>query len=385
MHLSDWAQRIDLGKEIQEVYLHSFLFRLGIKLVAIFLPLYILELGYSIETVILFFMAYYGAYVFSSLFSAEIASRFGYKHTALLASPFILVFYLGIRMLEGGSLLIYPMAVFGGFAFNLYWIGINSELAVSSHSKDREKEAGFFFSMPSLASILSPLIGGLILTVFSFQTLFLVTALIVGCSFIPFLFSSEHRDGMDYSIIEFIEKAELKDFATFIVKGVNSIAKKVLWPLYLAVVIQGSVNIGGAGSFLSLGSAVTSVMIGKVLNEGNRTRIIAIGTLVASASYVLMSLVTKPSTAFMVSAINGLSYTAILIPIYSKAMDHSEKSDVIEYFALREVALAVGRVSALVLLLAVISFLPQAVAFRYGFLFFAVVVIGIGFMGSRMD
>ncbi|MBC5793253.1 MAG: MFS transporter [Nanohaloarchaea archaeon] len=385
MHLSDWVQRIDLGKEIQEVYLHSFLFKLGIKLVSIFLPLYILELGYSIEMVVLFFMTYYGGYLFFSLINAKIVSKVGYKHASLLASPFILLFYLGLRNLSGSGPSLYIMALLGGFAFNLYWTGMNPEVASSSHSEDREKETGFFFSMPSLASIFSPVVGGLILAVFGFPTLFLFTASIVGSSFLPFLFSDEHRDGMDYSILEFISEAELRDFATFAVKGANSIAKKVLWPLYLAVVLQGSVNIGGAGSFLSLGSAFTSVMIGKLLTESNRTLVITGGTAVASLSYLLMSLVTEPTAAFMISALNGLSYTAISIPIYSKAMDHSEQSDVIEYFALREIALSIGRVSALLILLGVISFLPQAAAFRYGFVFFAAVVIIIGFMGSRMD
>jgi len=112
MHVTDWMQRVDLGKEIQEVYLHTFLFKLGIKLVAIFIPFYILELGFSLQTVFLFFLAYYGVYLVASWTNAYICSRLGYKHTMLLASPFILLFYLGLRTVETQSMLL-GLAVLG--------------------------------------------------------------------------------------------------------------------------------------------------------------------------------------------------------------------------------------------------------------------------------
>jgi len=385
VHLTDWAQRIDLGEEIQEVYLHSFLFKLGVKLVSIFLPLYILGLGYPIETVILFFMVYYAVYIFASLPCARLASIIGYKHTSLLSSPFILAFYLSLRALPESSLLIYPVAVLGGFSGNLYWMGMNPEVATSSHSEEREKEAGFFFSMPSLASILSPMVGGVILAFSGFPVLFLVTSIIIGTSFLPFLFSKEHHEGMDYSPIELAKKLEAIDFMTYTIKGFNSMGRKVLWPLYLAVIIQGSVNIGGAGSFLSLGSAVTSITLGKIVNDENRTKVILVGTLVAALTYILMASVTSPSTAFLISAINGLSYTAITLTVYSKAMDHAEKEDLVEYFAFREMALSAGRVSILLVFLGLFTLFSQTNAFIYSFVVISLAVIGTGILASRMN
>jgi len=162
MYITDWMQRIDLQEEIQEVYLHTFLFKLGIKLVAIFIPFYILELGFNLQTVFLFFLAYYGVYLFASWTNAVICSKIGYKHTMLLASPFILLFYLGLRTVETQTTLL-GLALIGGTAYNLYWTGMNPELGKSSDEKSREEETGFFLSMPQLASIFSPIVGGLIL------------------------------------------------------------------------------------------------------------------------------------------------------------------------------------------------------------------------------
>jgi MFS family permease len=385
MRLTDWAQKIDLGREIQEVYVHSLLFKLAKKLIAIFIPLYLLELGYAPTGVILFFLAYYMTYIFLSFPNAKIASRIGYKHSSLLASPIILGFYILLRNMQVSTPELLFVGVVGGVGSNLYWTGMNPEVATSSHSEDREKETGYFFSMPALASIFSPLAGGLILAVFNFQVLLLFTVLLVALSFTPFLFSREHSKGMELDIRSFLEDADFIDFATFTFKGVNSIGKKVVWPLYLALVIESSLSIGGAGSILAIGSAVTSIFIGRIADNDNRGKIITIGTLLAGASYVLMSQVTTPLAAFAISGLNGLSYTAASIPIYSKAMDHSEREDVIEYFAFREISLATGRITTLLLIVFFLTSFETSKALTASFLFIAASVLITGQLGKRME
>ncbi|MFB6144432.1 MAG: MFS transporter [Candidatus Nanohaloarchaea archaeon] len=382
MHLSDWMQRVDLGKEIQEVYLHSFLFKLAVKTVSIFLPLFILDLGYGFSTVFVFFAVYYSSYIFTSWPNAEVVSRIGYKHSSLLSSPFILVFYLLLRS-EPSTLVLYGTGFLGGSAFNLYWMGMNPEIATSSHRESREKETGFFFSMPSLASIISPFAGGLVLASFGFHGLFLLASALIAASFTPFLFSSEHSDGLDLDLSEFLRDANPTDFLTFTLKGVNSIGKKVLWPLYLALVIQSSLSIGGAGSLLSLGSAITSIFLGRITNSDNRRQVILTGSALTGLSYLLMSSVTSTVPALAVSFINGLAYNAVNIPVYSRAQDHAENEDVIEYFALREIALSVGRCGALGVAAALFYFLPET-RFLASFTFVAASVVLTGYFGGKM-
>lgn len=384
MHLSDWLERVDLGEEIQEVYLHSFLFKLAVNLIAIFLPLYVLELGFGPVTVFTFFFAYYATYVFFSWPSAFVASRIGYKHTSLLASPVILGFYLLLRTVDHSWLTLHLVGLLGGIGFNLYWAGMNPEMAESSHSEERDAETGLFFSMPTLGSMLSPFVGGLILAVYDFNLLLLTAAVLVGASFLPFLFSREHREGMAVSPRLFYSWSHVYDFLTYVGKGVNSIGKKVLWPLYLAVVIKGSVSIGGAGSLLALGGAVTSIVLGKYVDDDNRGRVIVVAAFLTAASFLLMSQATSSLHAFELSLWNGLSYTALSIPIYSRAMDNAEREDYVEYFAFRETGLAVGRLATLAALFAVFTVLPSSIHYLAGFGFVAAGVMTVGYTARRL-
>lgn len=376
-------EKIDLREEIQEVYLHSFLFKLGVKLVGIFIPFYILDLGFDIQTVFLFFLTYYGAYIFVSWINAFICSKIGYKHTMLLASPFLLLFYLLLRTVETQPEL-FALAAMGGTASNMYWLGMNPEVGSSSEEESREKDTGFFFSMPSLASIFSPIVGGMILTISGFSTLFLSSAVFVGASFLPFIFSKEHYSGLDVNFKEFLSDYNLKDFSTFYLKGIDSMGKKMLWPAYLALIIGGSLNIGGAGSFRALGAAFTSIFIGEITNSQNKSKIIFTGVLLAASTYLMMSFVTTPFYAFLVSLINGLSFTAASVPIYSTAINHAEKGDLIEYFAVREVALSLGRVSIILLSILAFSMVEGEMRFLITFGFVAASTLVTGLVGSKM-
>jgi MFS family permease len=383
MHLADWMERVDMREEIQEVYLHSFLFKLGVNLIAIFLPLYILDIGFGPLSVFLFFLAYYSVYLFVSWPFAAIAARLGYKRTSLLASPFILAFYIILRTVDHTPMTLYGTGILGGLAFNLYWMGMNPEVAESSHDDTRDEETGVFFSMPTLASLFSPLVGGLILAVYSFNVLFLVAAALIGASFLPFLFSREHHAGMEHSMSFFLSRSHLMDYLAYTGQGFHTIGKKVLWPLYLAVVIQGSVSIGGAGSLQALGGAAMSLSIGALLDEDNRARIIAIAAVLTALSFFFMSQIVTPLHAFVIALWNGLAYTAVSVPVYSRAMEKAEQEDYVEYFAFREIGLATGRVLMLLLMVAIVLFLEGAVLYLAGFTVIAAGFATMAYTGSR--
>jgi len=261
---------------------------------------------------------------------------------------------------------------------------MNPELGESSQEDSREEETGLFLSMPQIAAIFSPLIGGMILAISGFNTLFLVSAVLIGVSFLPFLLSREHYEGMTLNTREYLKQYRIKDFATFFLKGYNSIGVKMVWPAYLAVVIGGSINIGGAGSIMAIGSAITSILIGKIAVQSNRKKIISTGMMVAATSYILMSIVTTPLTAFAVSLMNGIGYTAGNVPIYSKSVNHAEQEDLIEYFAVREFSMGLGRTTAVLAAIMAFTIFEGDMRFLATFSTIALSVIGTGYIGSKM-
>lgn len=383
MLVSDWMQRIDLTEEIQEVYIHSFLFKLATSLVSIFIPFYVLELGFSATYVFSFFILYYLAHIVFAVPLSSVASKIGYKHLSLLSSIPILIFYLFMRSVKTSPEL-HIAALIGGFGFTTYWTGMNSEVAQSTHSEKEDKESGFFISMPSLASMISPFVGGVILAVFNFSFLFVLTAVLIAFSFMPFLFSGEHRDGMEIDFSQLLSQDYLDDFLMYFFEGGESVSHKLMWPLYITVVIGGSLNIGGVGSLLALGSAASSIFVGKISDKAGRNSVLLYGSTMLAAVIFTMAYTGSPVTAFIVSLLHGIFYTSLSVPLYSSAIDRSEEIDLLEYFAFREMSLSAGRITVIGIGAASFLYVPDY-RFIISFSAIAASVLVCSFFARKMN
>lgn len=375
-------QRVDLTQEIQEVYVHSFLFKLAESLVAIFIPFYIIQNGFPPIAVFSFYSIYYLTHMAGSIPFGILATKIGYKHTSLLSSVFILAFYLTIRTAETSPVL-YLSAFLGGLGLTIYWMGMNPEVAKSSDDGKEEEETGLFFSMPSIAGIIAPFTGGLILAYFTSGVLFLVAAFLMFLSFTPFLLTSEHREGIEMDVKDLFTRDMVYDMATYFAEGSHSVGRKILWPLYLAIIIGGSVNIGTAGTVLALGSAFTSVFIGRITSQDNRFKVIMIGALLSAVTMLAMSQITSNLTAFAISGLHGLTYTAVRLPIYSSAIRRAEEKDIMEYFTARELALSMGRLTTIGIAVILLKAFPD----NFYILSFSLVAVGTlcaGYLGGKM-
>ncbi|MFB6147925.1 MAG: MFS transporter [Candidatus Nanohaloarchaea archaeon] len=385
MKFFDFGHRLNLQEEVNEIYLHRFLLTLALGTVTIFLPLYLYDLGMAVQSIFLFYTVYYATFVVTSLPAAFLASRIGYKRTSLASSPFILGFYLVLRSFETAGVWLYPTAALGGLGFIVYWIGMNSEMARNSHDDTREEETGYFFSMPLLATVIAPIFGGLLLSLYGFKLLFLVALGLIAVSYTPFLFSEEHYEGMGVELRKVFGTRNAADFLTYYFVGVISITKKVVWPLYLALIVKGALNIGGAGSIRAFGGAVVSILIGRISTRANRGRILLYGGAAASLTYLAMSAVATPVQAFAVSLVNGMLMITVRIPIYTEAMENAEAADILEYFSFREIGLCSGRITVLLTGFYLFSTFPLEKAFLYAFIISTVTLYPLIFFARRMD
>lgn len=342
MHFADW----DFNRELDEVFIHNFVKSLGLSIIAIFIPLYLIESGFSIFEVGLFFFVFYIADLIVTIPSYHLSSKIGYEKISLLSAPFLVSYYFLLRSFSD-PLPLYLATVIGATGKSLYWAGMNAETAVNTDKEERDSEVGIFYAMPTIASIFSPLIGGFILAGTGFDTLLLVTTTLVGISFIPLFLSERHSEGLEIGLDNFISRDYSQDFLTYFFNGAESIGKKLLWPLFLVLIIEGSIDLGLAGSLKSLGAAVASLAIGRLTNDENRSKVIASGVLIAVTMFFALYTITDPLTATALSFIFGLGRTALTMSAFKKALENAEKEDLLEYFAFRGTALNLGRLTML--------------------------------------
>lgn len=311
--------------------------------------------------------------------AGKVASKFGYRKTAVMASAPIILFYYGLRSFESIGM-VYLTGVVGGIGFVVYWMGMNSEIAKDSHQEKKETEVGIINSLPSVAGVLAPTVGGIIIALTNFGVLLITVILLMLISFLPFLSTKEYTEGFEISFLEYLSIEKAVDFSVFYLKGFVYLGEKVMWPLYLAVVIGASTDIGLAGSLFGLASAGVSYLAGKSMDPSNKRGYLIGSAAATSLFFVLMTLVSTSLQAFAIATIFGMSFSVLNIGIFSSIIERSSESDRIEYFSLREIGLNLGRVSALVL----VAILVMNFQLAYGFFLLGLVTLLTGFVATKL-
>ncbi len=341
-------------KELTQVYFSAALRSFSISLLAIFVPLYLFQnRGFSLNQTLLFFIFYSVIFALCTPIAAAFASRFGLKHSMLLAGPFYLFFIAALHFLPSTPILLLSASSFLGASQAFHWMGMHLVFYHVSHPRHRAEEVGIRAGAMVMGAILGPLIGGFVITFFGFKVLFMITVLLLLGSAIFLFLSKEQYEHYHFSVKSMFDKKNWKDSLFFISKGTNVIAEGVVWPLLIFFILGSYISMGLVGSLMSLSSGVLFWAIGKYSDSNGyiyRRKIIRWSTFANSIVLVGQAMVTTVAQIFAVSILFSLTNAVREAPLGALEYDKA-KGQVAEYFVSREVFICIGRILLLVLVL----------------------------------
>lgn len=259
--------------ELSEIYV-SMMFRgLAISLTGLFVPLYMLRLGYGMTEVSLVAMWYFVARaVVCDVAAAYMVARVGPKHTILLGNVLLITstsLFLTLGHMHWPLLML--GAVWGSSA-SFFFIPFHVDFSKIKHKTHGGKELGYVNIMEKLGFAIGPIAGGIVATVFGAQYIFLLATVLLIVGLIPLFKTGEpvkRNQRLDWKGID-IRKLKY-DFLSYGALGIENTLCIFLWPLYLGMfVLVGSAayaKLGALSSLSVVGSITTAFIIGKIIDN----------------------------------------------------------------------------------------------------------------------
>ena len=346
MHLHHHMHKIHLLKnELSEVYMNLALESFALSLISIFVPIYLLSVGYSFDYMIIFFMIYYGCIGLFAPVSAALANRFGFKHIILFRTPLLIAFLLGLHNIE--NLIFSPLilAAFGGLGSSLYWISINSIFAKYSDKIHRGTQTGKMVSLPQLAALAGPTIGGFISFIYGFKILFLITSVIIIISIVPLFMTKETKPHINFSFRKMINiKANLKYSGYFTLDGAKSVASVIFWPIFIYWGLSGSTTgTGFAQTLTGIGIIAFTYYVGRQTDRKGKTSFIKKGAVFLALVWFARIFASSPFEFFIYSLLAGFFTVLIDVPFLAASFDQANKEDPDEFVVFRDIFIGFGR------------------------------------------
>lgn len=352
------------------IYLMQTIEGLAGGLIGVFIPIYFLTLGYGLKDIFYFFIVNNLGILVLFFAAALFAHRFGFAKTIGLRLVFLFVNLFLLFNLKAYPGAFYVISLLSAAEIAFYWFPLNVIFAKATDHDKVDEQVGKMMALPSLAKALLPFFGATITALFGFKALFVVAGVFYLASVVPLLFVGHIPVEVRISgrkIIDYVRRFK----RYFVLEAFLSIAGEVegyLLPIFLFLAFKDVLAVGAVATYLSLGSALFTMVVGKFSNHGNAKLFLRAGALSMFLVWLLRFVAETQAAFYLLSVVAGFCSVLISIPFSSMVYRNAKNSHVEDFIIFRELPISFGRVLlyGLALLIASkvkLSFLLAAVSY----------------------
>ena len=337
--------------EVAELYASRLLRMFALKFVAVFTSVYLLQLGYDLVFIGLFWAAFYFLKVFFAWPSAQIAARFGPKHGTLYSNILSAVAMAFLPFVpQYGLAALIPWCVMQAFSGCLNDLCYLIDFSKVKHVDHAGKEIGYMNIIEKVATGISPLIGGIIASLMGPGVAMLLSAILFLMSAVPLLRTAEPvRIGQKLKWKGFPWRATWRSLVAESAVGADVFATGNAWTLYIVVMLfaaDGDEVYAKIGIFTSLTLFVVmaaSYAFGKLIDGRQGLLLLRSSVIVNSLTHVFRPTVGSVTGVIANTAVNDVVTTGYSMAFTRGMFDTADRSGFrIVYLFLIEIVVNFG-------------------------------------------
>lgn len=298
---------------------------LAISLTGLFIPVYMLRLGYDVTAISLLAAWYFLARAFGGdVAAAYMTARIGPKHTMVAGNVLLIA---STAMFLTQSAMHWPIWLLGmvwGGSASFFFIPFHVDFSKVKHKRHGGKELGYLNIMEKLGFALGPIAGGVIATIFGAQYIFLLASILLLIGLVPLFRTGEPVRSRQHLDWHGMDIAKLKrDFVSYGALGIENTLSVFLWPLYLGLFVlvtsAAYLKLGLISTLSVTASILTAYSIGKLIDRHKGRTMLRMAA-VANATIHIIRLFIRTYPAATVTTIANDSVTIAYRMPYVKGM-----------------------------------------------------------------
>ena len=335
----------NFSKILQMMSLNSF----AMAFVSVFIPIYLLQLGYSFQMVMVWMIIHHSTLLLCAFITIYISNRIGLVHSLHIRFILLLIYFLLLLFaLEDTPTLFYVIPVLTGAEAAFYWMPLNILFIRNTKEADMGRSMSKFFVIPKALSMLSPLFGALIAIYFGFTSLFALAMFLLFFTFLPVFSLRSEKTNFIFSRqrVGEIFKNNKQYFFPEIIDNLAEDAM-ALWSIFIYLKLISTLQVGIIGTITSVAALFFTLTIGKLTDNWDKHKLLRIGAVLVSVVWFLNFTIGEffPNQwlFYLATIFATLSLKIFLVP-YSSLMYNRARKDDAQFIVLREIPTVLGRI-----------------------------------------
>jgi MFS family permease len=321
--------------------------RFAISLLSLFSAIYIYKTFQSLTFVFLFFFLLYFSKLLTNFLAEELSLKVGLKNQIQFGLLLLILSLCLMFFSEKYPFLLFSAAVFWGSSTGFYWFGRHGlmvKLAPDGHY-------GLVLGKQEIVSLipvlLSPILGGALISLFGYKALFSVCLLFIIFSLLTLRSTPEIKTHIDTSPVEVLKlfKTHKRMFLAYFGDSAAASIYTIAFPLYLFLILRKELSIGEFFSLSLILVAVLNFFIGKLVDLKGKRELIGFGSVFSFLIWIIRVIFKQVNILFLADVSDRVVEKMTAIPLevltYEKALDGGSTGRAILF---REMAIISGAI-----------------------------------------
>ncbi len=363
---------VRLHSGLAKYYYHKVFYRLASDLISIFIPIYLLTLGFSLIDVAFWLLILRGSQSFFTSKSAKLADMIGMRKVILISLLLSPVFFFMLWQIKFYPVLFVITAIMQAFISCTYWTQEFTLFIEVSKSKSAGFEKGIMSLIVGPVGMFAPLVGGFILTFSGMPLLISISAVLYMISIIPLLSIKNIHFKMKFHRHDHSKKHHIstRNLIDMIYRGFNHQFTDIVFPTLLFVFGLKIIEIGFVGSIIGLIGILIPILIGKMIDRKLNV-VVVINYALFAIGWLLMFLYPEKAFLYVIVIIFAIISSSLWISVCKRICVLGKGKDPSYFGTAAEMFDDVGKLIATFLFFILLLFTNLQT------IFLVVVVIGI--------
>lgn len=329
-------------------------------LVALFIPIYLLEHGYSLAEVILWMLVHHLSVLLFAFFAVKISNKYNLVANWYIRIPVYLLFIVSILLIPTVPAVFIPSAIFSGMEVALFWIPYNILMVRLTKPENMSSALATISNAGKIVGMFTPLISALVITGLGYDFLFVASLLLSALAIIPVLRFIAMKTDFSFTNESFI-KIYQENKAFVVPEILDNLAEDAIPVLAIFLFMAGLtvLDIGYLGVITGIAGIIASQLFAHLSDRVNRKGMFRFAAWLLTVSWVavflVLAFVATPVWLYIVSTIAGFA-TGLFANSYGSYMFNRARKYDAQFLVLREIPTITGRAILFVLALTFIHF-----------------------------
>lgn len=373
--------------EIARLYALRTVRVIALNIVSGFTSVYLYEAGYSLASIMFFWLCFYFARIPLSFLSGYLVTKLGSKHGILISNILYVPAMVSLGLLPTiGSISILLWGVFMAISASIYELCYMVDFSRIKSVEHAGKELAFINVVEKVAVGISPIIGGLIALWYGLTVVIWLTAILFVLSAMPILWLVEPISvRQKISFRGFPWRTNVCNIIAQFGVGFDVVATGIIWSLFIVIVVFPGhgwdiyVKLGILSSVTILTAIAISYVYGRLIDNSKGKELMVASVMTNSLVHLFRPFAGNASSIVGINIVNEVSTTGYDMACLRGVFDAADLSGHrIAYLCFIDAMSNIGAAGACAVLLACNLSLGDASGFSAFYMAAAVAVLVIG-------